>query len=181
MTAPKFDNFDRKQVIVAVENHFQVNLHKAGSREKLLKDDKGKSYWVLGGTGDWHGIPKEMFADEEKQSSDGVLVVAKRKLNSIDIFVGSLPILIKSKALLCPTDKDYQFNVKTFSEGICLKEAPDVRLKKISTIDYTKDDKVSDKTVHRVTHEVNKLVKDMTAVEKKQFWQKLFPNDMAES
>lgn len=181
MTTPKFDLHDRKRVISAIENYLQVKLHKAGSREKLLKDETGKSYWVLGGTGDWHGIPKEMFAEEEKLSSEGVLVIAKRKLNSIDIFVGSLPILIRNKSSLCRTDKDYQFNVKTFSEGISLKEAPDVRLKKISTIDYTKDDKVSDKTVHKVTHEVNKLVKDMTAVEKKQFWQKLFPNDIAES
>lgn len=169
MTTTKFDNHDRQRVVSEIENHYQVKLHKVGSREKSLQDQTGKSYWILGGTGDWHGIPKEMFTLEEKQSVEGVLVIAKRKLHSIDIFVGSLSPLIKLKESLCQTEKDYQFNVRTSGDAMNIKEAHDVRLKKISTIDYSAEEKVGDRAIL----EIHNLIKGLPEAERKTLLRKI--------
>ena len=157
MTTIKFDNHDRKRVVSEIQKIYDVTLRKVGRREKILKDESGKSYWVLGGTGDWHGIPKEMFVAEEKQHIEGLLIIAKRKVNSIDIFAGSLLSLLKNKNLLTVTEGQYQFDISSKGDNIILKKAPDVRLRKISTIDYTKDEKASDKTIHLITKLLNKM------------------------
>lgn len=162
MKTKKFDNYDRNRVVSEVEKYFQVKLHKAGSRDIYLKDETGKTYWVIGGVGDYHGIPKEMFPEEEKQSIEGVLVVAKKKLNSIDVFAGSLLSLIKSKRMLTVTDIQYQFDVCPQNDILKLKQAPDVRLKKIAVVPYTTEEKVADKTVHDTTQVLKKYFKNMS-------------------
>ena len=165
MKTPKFGNHERKRVISEVERHFKVKLHKAGNRDVYLKDEAGKTYWVIGGIGDYHGVPKELFAEEAKNIG-GVLVIAKQKTTTIDIYSGSLYQLIKDKGLLTVTDCQYQFDICTKDEIMKLKQAPDVRLIKISTIEYTQEDKITDKTVHNVTNELNRLVRHLPEQER---------------
>ena len=109
MSSPKFDEQDRKKVISEVEKHFDVHLSRVGSRRKFLEDSSHKTYWVIGGYEDWHGIPPDMFEQEEKRNSNGVLVIAKRHASRIDIFSGSLQSLIINKSKLSHTKKgDFQ-------------------------------------------------------------------------
>ena len=75
MTSPKFDEQDRKKVISEVEKHFNVNLSRVGSRRKYLEDSSHKSYWVIGGYEDWHGIPPDMFEQEEKRNRTAFLLL----------------------------------------------------------------------------------------------------------
>ena len=157
MATPKFDNHDRKRVISEIERYYNVTLHKVGSRDKLLKDDTGKTYWVLGGTGDWHGIPKEMFAAEEKQATDGVLVIAKRKRNNIEIFVGSLQRLIENKSSLSQTDEQYQFDLKSSLGAITITKAPNVILKLIATIEYSKVDCATETAFNNLIKRIDKM------------------------
>jgi len=148
MKTQKFDNYERNKVVSEVEKHFQVKLHKVGSRDIYLKDENGITYWIIGGVGDYHGIPKEMFSEEEKQTIEGVLVIAKRNRNTIDIFTGSLLPLIRNKRFLAVTKIQYQFDIHTKDEILKLKQAPDVRLKRIATISYTPEEKNTDKSIH---------------------------------
>lgn len=173
MKTKKFDNYDRNRVVSEVEKYFQVKLHKAGSRDIYLKDETGKTYWVIGGVGDYHGIPKEMFTEEERQIVEGVLIIAKKKLNSIDVFAGSLLPLIRSKRMLAVTDIQYQFDVSPQNDILKLKQAPDVRLKKIAVVPYTTEEKIADKTVHDTTQGLKKYFKNISEEQATELMQRL--------
>ena len=94
---PKFDENDRRQVIAAVERHLGVRLVALGSRRTYLKDENGHRYIVLGGYGDWHGIPPEIFAAEEGRCDEATLVIAKRYEEEIEIYMGSFSLLLRHK------------------------------------------------------------------------------------
>lgn len=130
--ALKFDEHDRDKVISEVESHLSVSLSRVGSYRKFLQDRAGKSYWVFGGYEDWHGIKADMLKDEQKRSTDGVLVVAKRHRTSIDIFYGRLQPLIENHRDLAHTQTgDYQFNVAIRGNVMSIKEVPSLTLRKL--------------------------------------------------
>ena len=132
MTSPKFDEQDRKKVINEIERHCGVILSRVGSRRKFLEDSQKRSYWVLGGYEDWHGIPPEMMNEEEQRNTDGILVVAKRYKNRIEIYSGSLRTLIQNKEKLSHTIKgDYQFNISIRGSHLFIKEIPGYSLAKL--------------------------------------------------
>jgi hypothetical protein len=72
----KFDEYDRREVISKLENCLQVKLSPIGRRHKYLRDTNGRRYCILGGCGDWHGIPEEIVKEEENLGGDSVLVIA---------------------------------------------------------------------------------------------------------
>lgn len=72
----KFGNLECERVIEAIQTHYGVTLCKVGQRPKWRRDESGRSWWVLGGRKDWHGIAAEMMDDEVAASIEGLLVVA---------------------------------------------------------------------------------------------------------
>ena len=131
MVSPKFDEQDRKKVISEVEKHFGVHLSRVGSHRKFLEDSSHRTFLVLGGYEDWHGIPPDMLEEEEKRNSNGVLVVAKRHTNSIDVFSGPLQTLIDNKSKLSHTQKgNYQFHIHILGSHLFIKEIPSLSLAK---------------------------------------------------
>ena len=75
MTSQKFHAQDRRNVRGKVEKHYGVKLSPVGSHRKYLEDEP-ETYCVLGGYGDWHGIPPDMIEEEEKRDKEGILVIA---------------------------------------------------------------------------------------------------------
>lgn len=129
---PKFDETDRSKVISEVEKHFGVKLSRVEKYRKFLQDTSGKSYWVLGGYDDWHGISSGMLKEEQRRATAGVLVVAKRHKSTIDIFCGPLQPLIAGYRELSHTQTgDYQFNVAIRGNSMTLKEVQGLTLKKL--------------------------------------------------
>jgi hypothetical protein len=59
--AGKSDEVDRERVVQVLQSSLGIRLARAGARRKWFRDEHGRSYWVLVGTGDWHGIPEEMM------------------------------------------------------------------------------------------------------------------------
>ncbi len=158
MTSLKFDEQDRKKVISEVEKHFNVHLSRVGSRRKYLEDSNHKSYWVIGGYDDWHGIPPDMLKEEEKRNSNGVLVIAKRHTSRVDIYSGSLQTLIINKIKLSHTKKDdYQFNINIRGNHLFIKEIPGFSLSKLGEAPYTGESKKADKEIEKVKNLFNKL------------------------
>ena len=128
----KFDEHDRGKVISEVESHLSVTLSRVGRHRKFLQDHTGKSYWIFGGYEDWHGIKADMLKDEQKRSTDGVLVVAKRHRTSIDIFIGKLQPLIDNQRDLAHTQTgDYQFNVVVRGNVMTIREISGLTLRKL--------------------------------------------------
>lgn len=112
MKKEKFDEYDRIKVISEIEKHFHVKLSTIGDSKKYLKDNTGKKYIILGGYGNWHGIPKEIIKiEEEKSCNDSILIIAKKDRQNIDIYEGRLRPLIERKKQLTSTDKQYEFDI----------------------------------------------------------------------
>ncbi len=129
---PKFDETDRSKVIFEVEKHFGTKLSRVGNYRKFLQDASGKSYWVLGGYDDWHGITSDMLKEEQRRATDGVLVVAKRHKSTIDIFSGQLQPLIANYRELSHTQTgDYQFNIVIRGNSMTIKEVQGLTLRKL--------------------------------------------------
>lgn len=145
MASPKFDEQDRNKVISEVEDYYGVKLSRVGSRRKFLEDSNHRTFWVLGGYEDWHGIPLDMIEEEERRNSNGVLVIAKRRTNSINVYSGSLQTLINNKARLSHTkEDDYQFNINIRGNHLFIKEIPNFSLAKLGEAPYTNEQKETD-------------------------------------
>lgn len=132
MQKHKFDETDRDKVISEIERHFDTKLSRFGRRKKVLQDPSGKSYWILGGYDDWHGVTSDMVKEEETRATDGVLVIAKRHKTTIDIFVGPLRPLIANSPNLSHVQKgDYQFNISIRGNSMTIREVPELMLRKL--------------------------------------------------
>lgn len=111
---PKFQNQDRKKLIRIVEEHYNIRLNKVGRRQKWMRDNSGRYWWVLGGYDRWHGIPEDMVKAEQESSTNGMLIVglAKWGKTGVDLEVFSCPTetLVRDKDRLSLSEKgEYQF------------------------------------------------------------------------
>ena len=132
MKTLKFDEEDRRKVIAEIEGHFATKLSRVGRFRKFLRDASGKSYWILGGYEDWHGISSDMMSAYKKRPNGGVLVIAKRGSSSIDIFAGDLQVLVTNERDLSHTQSgDYQFNVSIIGNTMTVKEISSLTLRKL--------------------------------------------------
>ena len=127
----KFDNLDRDLVIKEIQERCGVKLKKVRGGFKWLRDESGRNWWVLDGIDTWHGIPEEMMEDERRTQVEGVLVIAYKKLTSIDVFKGPLgPLVSASNGLPGATQpgSQYHFNVKPSRTRMRCIEVPKVVL-----------------------------------------------------
>ena len=147
----KFDNLDRNRVMGAVQEHYAVKLVRVGSRYKWLGDASGRNWWILGGKDDFHGIPEDMMEDERQARVEGMLVIAQRKVGSIDVFAGSLGPLVSARDRLYRAARstgDYQFEVTLKGERLVVsgrRRNVVLELKRFATIPYSAEDKERDR------------------------------------
>jgi hypothetical protein len=147
MIQGKFDEYDRREVIAKLENCLQVKLSPIGRRHKYLCDTNGRRYCVLGGCGDWHGIPEEIVREEEIICGDSVLVIAIKYKQTLDIYLGDLKKLIAGKSRLILTKiRQYEFNIKLQDSRLFIKEVPGLSLRKLVETPYSETEKTSQKT-----------------------------------
>lgn len=164
MTDAKFDETDRRAVTDALCKQLGVVLTPVGHRHKWLKDEAQRSYWVIGGYEDWHGIPNEMMDAEAASSTAGILVIAIRHSQSIQIYVGPLSPLVEARNVLKrarKTSGDYQFTYTKRGRCLVIDQAPHVVLSGLSGFTFDDEEKAS---VARV-REAEKLLKSLPANE----------------
>lgn len=105
------------------------------TRPKWLRDESGRNWCVLGGVGEFHGIPREIVDDEEADKSNGVLVIAHKKPHAIDVFSGKLKDIVENiENLKLTKDNHYKFNIKIKDERISVNEIQSMELNRILTI-----------------------------------------------
>lgn len=161
MKTLKFDETDREKVISEIENLFKVTLTRFGQRRKSLSDQNGKSYWVIGGYENWHGIPPDMLTEEKKRSTNGILVVAKRYTSKIDIFIGSLQQLVDNDSFLSHTQNgDFQFNIDIRGDRLLVKEIDGLTLTKLGASTYSQEEKEKDIKNIKVKGIIRRLSQD---------------------
>ena len=167
--ATKFDNLDRKRVTDAVQEHYGVKLGIVGRRPKWLRDESGRTWWILGGVAGWHGIPKEMMEHEKEAQLGGILVIADRRLRSIEVFVGEMSQLVNSRDKLYPTKTGaYQFTVKVRGDIMQFVQVPAVVLERIVSIPHSDEDR---EQVRRVS-EFKKTIARLSRNELKELLEK---------
>lgn len=130
VVADKFDETDRDAVVSELTTRRGVNLSKVGRRRKWFQDAEGWNYWILGGYGEWHGIPEEMMEAELEAAEPGFLVIATRRKADIEIFVGSLKPLTNNRKKLsraAKTTDDYQFTFTKHGSHLIIDQLRDVR------------------------------------------------------
>ena len=139
----KFDSRDRTAVIRLIQGTFRVKLKKVNGAHIWLRDESGKRWCVIGGIGDFHGIPKRIMECEREESADGQLVIAKKLVDRVDVYVGSLQSLIDAKHRLSRRKRDgaYLFNVNVKPGSIRIAEVPSVVLARICTLPHTDSDR----------------------------------------
>jgi hypothetical protein len=139
----KFDDQDRQRVVSALEEQIGSKLQKVGKRKIYLQDDDGHRFWVFGGVGLWHGIPKDMMDSEVEeidnrahQNLETSLIVALKKTSSIEVFRGPSMDFIKGRSLLGERKNQYHFNCENQNGGLQIREIASVRLSHILQIEW---------------------------------------------
>lgn len=148
MSRKKFDSTDRSAVIRAVEKSLGVSLSREGRRQKWLRDRDGRSYWILGGYGEWHGIPEEMMDAEASEPSDGLIVVAIRNRADMQIYIGPMCPIVEGRSKLyraAKTTGDYQFTYKKKGASIAIDQLPSILLNELGTFSFSDEEKEQEK------------------------------------
>ncbi len=159
MPKDKFDELDRDRVIREAEQHLGVRLSRSRRRPKILTDDAGNTFVVLGGVGEWHGLPKELV--EHRQ--EGTLVITKRTGERLRVFTGPLGPLVRNADRLHAHDSgDFSFNVALRYDHAVIQEIPGARLSLLCEFVYTPEDKDRDQEIR----ELKKIITGMTPTER---------------
>ena len=138
MADMKFGNDERKQVIVRLEALKNIKLLPVGNSKKFLKGSDGSHYCIVGGTGDWHGIPKEVLEQGNKDSANFYLVIARWLKTEIQIYMGPLkPLIDRRESLTKNYRGDFQFDLNTPTNNI-------LSIKQVPTATFRMVDKFAD-------------------------------------
>lgn len=108
----KFDDTDRRKVILELEKHFNIKLKPIGKFKKFFQANDGYKYCVLGGWGAWHGIPKSIINQNDAEIQSTKLIFAKKSLDQISLFFAPFAPLVENKHKLTVNKQgDYHFNL----------------------------------------------------------------------
>ncbi len=171
----KFDEYDRNRVISEIEKHYSIKLSIKPEKENRTiwrQDESGKDWWVLGGYGTWHGVPREMIEAELRDPTEGMLVIAERKHSTIEVFDGPVHQLCKAKDKLHLSSdaRNYTFNCKIHGNYMKVVEVvPEFILRKRFSISYGEEEKERDKQSQKSVNELTKILMRMPKEEREEF------------
>jgi hypothetical protein len=108
-------------------------LKSAGKDKKLLKGSDGLYYCIVGGSGDWHEIPKEVMEQEKKRQASVYLVIARWLRTKIEIYGGLLKPLFELRRSLSRNQRGhFQFELNMPIDGILsIKQVSGAKFKKL--------------------------------------------------
>lgn len=160
----KFDNTDRQHLISAIEKKFESRLSPVGNRQIYLKNAQNIHFIVIGGIGDWHGIPDDVIESIESVK-EKYLVIAIKQIESLKIYYCEMTKFLQSKMLFSGAGNNrYTFNIDEYDTYARIRQAPKVTLELLSEVSYTSSD--------RETIEENKEIKKVL--------KKMSPNEIAD-
>ncbi len=154
----KFDETDRKAVIRVIQDQLGVRLSPVGRHRKWLRDDEGRSYWIL--YGEWHGIPEEMMDAEANEPTGGILVLAIRKREALQIFTGPLEPVVRNRSRLSrarQTTGAYQFTMTIRGNWVRINQVPGAALRKLADVPDTQDEKAKDQSIQTAQRQMKRL------------------------
>jgi|GEM_PF-4844516 len=166
----KFDNIDRQHVVDEIQKHIGSKLSHTTRRHIYLKDDEGKTYVVLGGIDDWHGIPDEVIDDIEKNCSESFLSITLKKRKTLKIYFGTMEPFMKVLGQLDRIGNDkYTFHVDEGNDLLVIREARSVTLDLLTEVLHSESDRTNTKSKEGI----NKLLENMSQSDIKKLVQNL--------
>lgn len=154
----KFDGLDRARVIQEIEKAFDVKLSQVGSHPKEQADADGQLYWVLGGYGDWHGIPPEMLERAKSSLDSGRIVIAKRLKEKMRIYIGPIRPFVEGAGKLTKTRKgEFQFDQEIKRGELTIKQLPRATFEMLNEINFSDDEKENDRKRNDLIRQFEKL------------------------
>jgi len=139
--ARKFGENDRELVRLALEQRLAINLHRPGPRRKVMMDEAGRVYWIMG-YGDWHGIEPDMI-DALDPDHDALLVIARRAKQTIKVFAGPLrPLLQKLEQLAVAQSGQLQFDLDERDGKLVVKQVSEATLDLLIEFNFPPQDSV---------------------------------------
>jgi hypothetical protein len=146
----KFGEGDRELLRSAVERCLGVRLTRtSGSRRKVLTDQAGNTYWLMG-YGLWHGIAPDMVRDLAPDREHG-LVVARRAGNKVRAFLGPLrPLLLNAGKLVVTTRGERHFDLAERGAQLYVTHIPEVVLSFLAEYDASPQEVVRSADVRKL-------------------------------
>ncbi len=163
MNGNKFDETDRHAVISKLSSQLGVVLTRVGRRRKWLRDGSGRNYWILGGYGEWHGVPEEMMEAEARYPTDGYLVIAVRHRLAIEIYIGALAPVVAARDSLYrarETTGDYQFTLKKRGTHLNIDQVPSAVLTELTSFSFNGNDREATARVQEAAELISRMNED---------------------
>ncbi len=154
----KFTEYDRKKVINAIEKRFSIKLKPVGDFRKLLHDEVGRLYCIIGAYKTLHNISIDIIKYVEQQIENSNLIIAVRSKYGIQMYIGCLKKLIENKHNLSTTQSGaYLFNTEVTGQCLRVIEINGLLLESIMNISYSEDDRQADKLLDMIKARNGKL------------------------
>jgi hypothetical protein len=141
MKTQRFDELDRERAIEELQRHLGVRLTRRGSRRKLLADDQGRQFIVMGGYEEWHGIPGDVMEAARNDHAEWTLVIARRSDRTIRVYAGPMGPLLHATGLSVNREGQFEFEVVWRGDSALIKQAPGARLQLLTELDFSSQDR----------------------------------------
>lgn len=158
MTMKRFGDAERSRAVYELEKALNVKLIPIRPYKKWLRDNDGNRYCLVGGYGDWHGIPSEVLSPQQERGKTQLVVVRMLK-DKAELYIGPLDPLVENKHMLPRSSGgEYHFNIRSASGG-CLRimELSGYSLKKILEFPCLALEKEDDKHIYEAIKKLQKL------------------------
>jgi len=134
----KFGDPERLRVIETIQELKNIKLKQIGNHKKFLRGSDEAYYCIVGGTADWHGIPKDVMVHAIKDSSNFYLVIARLLKTKIELYMGPIKPLVDSRGSLTENQRgDFHFDLKTpIDNTLPIKQVSGARLYKVCEFGY---------------------------------------------
>lgn len=170
MKQVKFDETDRRAVIDELGKRLCVRLQPVPRRRKWLRDELGRNHWVLGGYGEWHGIPNDMMDAEVASGTGGFIVVAIRHEATLEIYIGPLAPLVENRRKLFRSNTgDYQFTFRKRGSSLIIDPIPGVVLSNLAKFSFGNAEKSS----LQLRRDAEKLIDELSEQERRELLETL--------
>jgi hypothetical protein len=156
----KFSNVDRRRVIRELELRRGIHLSAIERKSVWQSDQTGREYLILGGRGDWHGIPREVVRAERGPDQEARLIFCDLAEDAIRVFEGDLRHLLRNADRLHVSQEKLTFNLSRATGRLGIAELSGFYLTRIFDIPYTEPQREQQRAVDTIMSDISKMSDD---------------------
>lgn len=110
-------------IIREIQERHDNYLTRVGRYRKLLRDESGRYYCVLGGQEDYFGISEGIVEEVKEEARQGYLLIGVKMQDRIEVYGDSFgPVVGNLDELIYTNKGDYQFHTSRRTGRLCIRE-----------------------------------------------------------